>query len=349
VLAVIAAGSLLLESRFLVFNGNKWGDFRLFADVGLLAVAALLIALRVPLRAAVPALVALVLLQRTMQESGLYPTYPAASAYPPVPLLEPLKKIREPFRIAGEGVIFIPGASAMYGLEDVRGYSAMTLREMWISYALWSKPMPVSFNRIDDMTRPFLSFLNARFAMITIYTQTPKGWRDVMSYRKGRLIENENWIERAFVPRHVRLGFNEDQSLAQMQKETDFRDRAWVYAHEPRQERANGPGTVKIRPRKYGYEMDLAMDGDGWVIVSEPSWRGWRAYVDGHRVTHQTANIAFLGIYVPRGAHKVKLVFMPRSFVIGRAVTFGTIAALLLGYVGHLLLQRRNRGIAALG
>ena len=343
VLAVIAAGSLLLESRFLRFNENRWGDFRLAADVTLLGIAALIVVLR-PSRAAIPALIALVLLQRTTQESGLYPTYPAASAYPPIPLLEPLKKIREPFRIAGEGVIFIPGASAMYGLEDVRGYSAMTLRQVWASYPLWSVSMPVSFNRIDDLSRPFLSFLNARYAITTIYTPVPKGWHEVMSYRKGHLIENENAIERAFVPRRVVIGYDEKQALAQMQKETDFRDRAWLSAPLPHQERANGPGEVKIAPRKYGYAMDVTMSDDGWVVVSEPAWRGWRAYVDGRRIEHQVANIGFIGIHVPRGTHKVKLIYRPRSFVIGRALTLGTIAALLL----YPFIPRR-RGANAIG
>jgi uncharacterized membrane protein YfhO len=348
VLIFVAAGSLFIESRYLTINENYWGDFRLFADVGLLAVAALIIAWRWPMYAMMPVLVALVLLQRTTQEGSIYPTFPRASAYPAVPLLEPLKKIREPFRIAGEGMNFMPGTSAMYGLEDVRGYSAMTLREMWMAYELWTRPQPVSFNRIENLTRPFLSFLNTRYALIVIYMQTPPGWHDVMSYRMGRLIENDNVIERAFVPRHMRLGYDQAHQLAQMRTETDFRERAWAYADLPPQERANGPGEVKIRRRKYGYEMNVAMSEDGWVVVSEPAWRGWRAYVDGKRIEHQIANIAFIGIHVPKGTHKVKLIYMPRSFVIGRAITFGTIAALLLWYIAQLLLQRRNRSLAAL-
>jgi uncharacterized membrane protein YfhO len=333
VLLFITVGSYVLESRYLRFNENYWGDFRLFADVALLGIVALIVVLRTPMRFTAPALVALVLLQRTVQESAIVPTFRPSSAYPPVPLLEPLKKANGLYRIAGEGVNFVPGASAMYGLEDVRGYSAMILREIWDSYPLWSRDEPVSFNRIEGtegLSRPFLSFLNLRYAILVIYTQTPKGWHDVTSYRKSRLIEIDNVIERAFVPRRVVIGYDEKQTLDQMKRETDFRDRAWLSAPLSHQERANGPGEVKIEPRKYGYAMDVTMSDDGWVVASEPAWRGWRAYVDGRRIEHQVANIAFIGIHVPKGRHKVKLIYMPRSFVIGRALTLLTIVVLLL-------------------
>ena len=35
------------------------------------------------------------------------------------------------------------------------------------------------------------------------------------------------------------------------------------------------------------------MAQDGWIVVSEPAWKGWRAYIDGRRVEIQIANLAF--------------------------------------------------------
>ena len=342
VLVVITFGSLALESHHLTINAFPWGDFRLFADVALLAVASLMIALRMPLRIAAPALVALVLLQRTMQESAVYPTLPARSAYPSNPYLEPLRDIREPFRIIGHGMASVPETNAFYGVEDARGYSAMTLREMFMTYPLWCIHQPVFINRVDDLTRPFLSFLNIRFAIAGTYTPTPNGWHDVYSYRHAHLMENEHVIDRAFVPHFIRIGYSEAQSLNQMMKETDFRERAWIAAKMSPHEDANGTGDVDIARTKYGFMIDATMQNDGWIVVSEPSWKGWRAYIDGRRIQHQIANVAFLGIYVPKGTHKVRLIYMPRSFVIGRTITFVTMAALLLWFS----LSRAKRGIS---
>jgi len=348
VLAVIAWGSLMLEHHHLTINAYSFGDFRFFADVAFLAIAALMIALRTPMRVAAPALVALVLLERTMQEGSIIPTLPARSAYPPNPWVEPVRDIREPFRLAGHGMTLVPGTSAFYGIEDPRGYSAMTLREMFMTYPLWCIHQPVFFNRIDDLSRPFVSFLNIRFAIAGTYTQPPPGWHDIYSWRRAHLMENEHVIDRAFVPRFVRIGYDETQSLIQMNDETDFREHAWLYAKMPPHEQANGPGVVQIARSKYGFTIDATMQNAGWIVVSEPSWKGWRAYVDGRRIQHQIANVAFLGIYVPRGAHRVKLIYMPQSFVIGRTITFATMAALLLWGIAQFLLQRRNRRRAAL-
>jgi uncharacterized membrane protein YfhO len=44
----------------------------------------------------------------------------------------------------------------------------------------------------------------------------------------------------------------------------------------------------------------------------------------------QRANHAFLGIYVPQGRHRVRLVYLPQSFVIGRAITFATLLAITI-------------------
>src|ERR1051326_6942012 len=185
----------------------------------------------------------------------------------------------------------------------------MTLRAMYMTYPLWCIHQPVFFNRIDDLTRPFLSFLNIRFAVAGTYTPPPPGWHDVISYGRAHLMENERVIDRAFVPHFVRLGYDETQSLIQMNDETDFREHAWVDAKMPPHEQPNGPGEVQLARIKYGFLMNATMQNAGWIIVSEPSWKGWRAYVDGRRIQHQIANVSFLGIYVPKGAHRVKLIY----------------------------------------
>src|ERR1051326_2459384 len=349
-LFVVAIGSSFLESRSLTVNGNMWGDFRMLADVALLAIVVLLVAAHTPAHVAAPLLVALVLLQRTMQEESQVPVSPPASAYPPVPLFEPLKSVSGPYRIVGEGMAFVPGASAMYGLEDVRGYSAMILRELWNTYPLWCRVEPVSFNRVEGeaLTRPFLSFLNTRFGIIIVYMQTPKGWHDVLSYGHARLIENDNVIERAFVPRRVRVGYDEKETLEQMKNETDFRERAWLDSKSPPRELWNGPGVVSIERRRNGDRMDATRSDDAWPAAAGRAWAGWGPAVDGQPAEIRNANIAFLGIRVPKGRHKVNLIYRPRSFVIGRALTLARLAPWLLSGLAKFLHQRRNRLLAPL-
>jgi uncharacterized membrane protein YfhO len=76
--------------------------------------------------------------------------------------------------------------------------------------------------------------------------------------------------------------------------------------------------------------MDAAMDLDGWVVVSDSRWPGWRAYVDGKRVETLDANHAFIGIFVPKGTHRIRLMYRPEAFTRGRNVTVATVLAIAL-------------------
>jgi len=102
----------------------------------------------------------------------------------------------------------------------------------------------------------------------------------------------------------------------------------------------NGGGTTSIMPHDNGLQIDVSKDGDGFVVISELAWRGWRAYVDGQRVTTLRADHAFLAVFVPNGRHTIDLRYLPESFVIGRIITFATIALLLAVAIARRTMAR---------
>ncbi len=325
VLIVLTAGTLWLV-RFVKPNSENWGDYKEFAELAGAGILGLILSRRRPAGMILAAL----LLQRTISDGGTYKTFPARVAYPPIPILEPLEKIREPFRIVGAGMAFVPGTSTLYGLEDVRGYEAMTLLRYAETYRLWSIPQPVFFNRVDDLSRPFLSFLNVRFAITPRNYAPPAGWRVVARQRGSLLLENTHAIPRAFVPVRVRPYEASWQALNEMTFEKDFVGRAWIRVPMRANEAGNGPGRVSIARRPYGFELTADMQRDGWVVVSEAAWKGWCALIDGRRTTVELANTAFLSVFVPAGHHRVKVLYKPESFVIGRAITIATLAAIVI-------------------
>ena len=304
-----------------------WGRYKLAAELGGLAVA--LLAIRKP-----KLLLFVLLAQRHVSDGDIYRSLEQRLAYPPIPILEPLERDGEPFRITGHGLAFIPAMSTLYGLEDIRGYQAMTFRRTFETFPLWSIHQPVWFNRVDDLTRPFLSFLNVRYAITWDRDPPPPGWREVSRQKGSLLIENTRALPRAFVPRHVRVGHD---ALAEMAQETDFAERAWIERRTlVPHERANGPGTVVTRDAKLGYALDVTMGSDGYVVASLPAWKGWHAFIDGQRAPIHFANHAFIGVRVPRGTHRVRLVYLPATFLIGSVLS----ALTLLSVIGYRLSVR---------
>src|SRR5262249_32668343 len=105
----------------LVKNFPEWSHYAVFAEIGCLAIFA-------PLDGLKPVahlFLIILLVQRFLTVGDIYPTLPRAFAYPPIPIFASLKNIHEPFRIVGHQHAFIPGTSALYELEDVRGYEAL--------------------------------------------------------------------------------------------------------------------------------------------------------------------------------------------------------------------------------
>jgi len=272
------------------------------------------------------AVLAAVLLQRTHEDGRMYPAVPREAFFPRVPLIA---QIPRDARMTATGLLFTANNPAMYGLEDVRGYQAMTNKRLYETYPLWATYQHAWFNRVDDLTRPFLSFLNVRYAVAA--GDAPAGWRVLAEDRGTRLLENTHELPRAFVPRTIRYVRDGAGTVEAMKSAPDFTEAAWIEApeYEPH-EIANGGGQVTLQRSGLAYELTASMERAGWVVVSATAWKGWRAYVDGRRATPHFANHAFLGVYVPAGTHRVELRYLPDSFTRGRAVSLATAVLLLL-------------------
>ncbi|HEX2831526.1 MAG TPA: YfhO family protein [Thermoanaerobaculia bacterium] len=346
VCALLGLGQLWLQRNVtLAVTPADYGRYRVFAELFFPIVAVIALA-TARLRIAAPLLLALVIGQRALTELDTFPTFPAKAAYPAIPLFAPLQTIREPFRLVGEGTAFAPATNIFYGLEDPRGYDALTLDEYQRTYQLWCRRWGIWYNRVDDLTKPFLSFLNVRFAVQETSSPIPPGWREVKSDRGARLIENERVLPRIFIPNRVEVtGSHPIELVDRMESIRDFRDFAFITDSANPGVAVNGPGAITLRSRRLGgeYVFDAEMQRAGWVVISDCAWKGWKATIDGARMPPRRANAAFLGLFVPAGRHTVRVVYRPASFVRGRAITGTTLGALLAFAIVSRLRRARQR------
>ena len=143
----------------------------------------------------------------------------------------PRRDVREPFRIVGGATAFPPASNTFYGLEDVRGYEALTFNRFFQAYRIWAQRYGSWYYRVDDLTNPFLSFMNVRYAIQADTLPVPPGWRVVRASGGATLLENQNAIERLFIPARVVVGDTiPDAVIANMSDLRDFRTMAWIIA-----------------------------------------------------------------------------------------------------------------------
>jgi hypothetical protein len=292
-------------------------------------------------------ILALILVQRVWEDGAMYPALPEKAFYPTIPVFQYLKDDPQtPFRVVGMHYALVPDTAALYGLEDPRGYEAMTFQRLHDTYPLWSRSMPVSFNIVEDRSRTFLSFLNIKYAIGSLEQEPDEQWKLVLQDRYHRLFENTRVVPRAFVPRHVRYERTDERVLNGMRYTADFADTAWITVpHYPPHQISNGPGTLVMRRDGLAYDIDATMDLDGWVVISDSKWPGWRAYIDGKRVETQYANHAFVGVFVPKGKHHLRVVFQPEAFTRGRNVTLVTLGGLIVFFALRRYRRKQPRTI----
>jgi len=289
-------------------------------------------------RLAIVLVFAAIAAQRLAEDGNIHPTLPRRMFYPSVPLIAAVP--RDPlYRFTAIGNMVIPNVATMYGLEDVRGYSAMTYYPYVETMPLWSAQKR-TYHDVVDLSLPFLSFLGVRHAITPRTMEPPPGWRIIADDRSARLIENARAIPRVFVPRRIRFSDSDDTTLKEMAVATDFAEEAWVRG-APRMIE-NGEATLNVRRSGARYDIDADAHAPSRIVIAEAGWPGWRASVDGERANIEQANRAFLCVAIPKGRHRVRVEYLPDAFVQGRAISISTLALLGFGVLAKRRFTRRR-------
>ena len=303
--------------------------------------AAVLLWRRAP-AAALPATLAAVLAAgRVLEVGGLYPSCPEEMLAPRLPFLDAIPR-DAPVRMVAVGLRFIPNVSALYELEDVRGYESLTFRPFVATYSLWCEPQGPWFNRVDDLERPFLSFLNVGYALAPADAPPPRGWTLAARGRGVDVLRNERSLPRVFVPRRLRTAPDILQRLALLPAIADYGADGVVgpgAGVDAGPGRENGDASAVIEEyRGASLVVRVTARSDAIVATSIPAWPGWEAWLDGRGIDAVEYNVAFLAFRVPAGSHRLSLRYRPRSVVRG-----GIVSALTLAGLAGLAVARRRR------
>jgi hypothetical protein len=294
-------------------------------------------------------LAALLLVQRVGEMGRFYQSVDERVFYPEVAPLDALPHDGSSYRVVALGSTFLPNDATMYGLEDARGYNGVYHHRFSATWPLWTAPeLGYWYLSIGQLERPFLSFLNVRYALQPETLPVPAGWQSVTVGSDTRLLHNPAALNRAFVPPRLRLAGDRDRDLAWLRSRADFRRTVLL---EPLDGGAdlrsgvvtNGRGRVlAIRRAGTEYRLEMAMEETGWVVLSETHWRGWRARTGGRELPLGYAHHAFLAFEVPAGRHEVEVFYRPRSFEIGLALLVATIVALAAWWAAPSWSRRRR-------
>lgn len=109
-----------------------------------------------------------------------------------------------------------------------------------------------------------------------------------------------------------------------------------------------GSPAGSARISRYGaqqVEIDVETAVAGLLVISDSYYPGWRAMINGAPAPLVRANVAFRGVPVPAGRHRVRMVFDPLSVKLGFAASALAIAGNgVLWWRGSRSVARETRG-----
>jgi hypothetical protein len=221
----------------------------------------------------------------------------------------------EPWRVVGADWIFLPNASAQYGIEDVRGSDPMA----WAPYTRFFERLQVEGQALDvlrvrNVDDTAIDFLNVRFVIAEPGHGGADGWKRIYSGPDGELFENEQWVRRFFSPALLLPTSTHDPRDVD-----DLRSMAVVGDADLTGPTDNPPVTGMWMQQMSPTSFRLTVDASErtFIASSQPAPSGWKVEVNGEPVDIRPVNGAFIGFWVPEGSSKVRVSYEPASWRYG--------------------------------
>jgi len=261
-----------------------------------------------------------------------------------------------------EAISLLINARAMpLGLDDVQGYNPVQLK----GYVEFLNVLNQSTQNYHDaqilptgLLSPLLDLLNVRY--IVIPNELPAGrprpdliallatHKEVFHNDQIRVLENENALPRAWIVHNVIRADRATQLTILSENQIDPTKTALIAGanaapHVSTPESNATESLTVLAQTTDTLSVDANLSSDGIVVVSQSYANDWKAFVDGKSTPLYLSDGILQGIPVSAGAHKIELVYEPRSLRMGLWIT-GVSGALLAGVWVYAFANRKRAG-----
>ncbi len=90
-------------------------------------------------------------------------------------------------------------------------------------------------------------------------------------------------------------------------------------------------------------EIKVGAENDGFLVLNDTYYPGWKAWVDGVETEILRANYAFRGVYIEKGEHNVIMKYEPTYWKVGKRISLGSLGVFVVVSSGIIVLERRKK------
>jgi hypothetical protein len=235
--------------------------------------------------------------------------------------------------------VFPPNSLVVYGIADAQGYSPVLL-DYYVDFLNLIEDDISSSRRVYSLRYPaslssrLLDLLNVKY-VITIAEPGEEMARveqtddevDLVYDGEVKIYENRDVLPRTFVVADHKVLQEEEDVFAELTGQ-EFDPASYVILEQDPESRRTRAGALadestaeilEYKPNRV--IVNAEMSSDGFLVLSDLYYSGWRAFVDGEEQKVYKADYIFRAVQLGGGRHIVEFVFDPPSFKAGFSIS----------------------------
>ena len=221
-------------------------------------------------------------------------------------------------RLVGIGAgTLLPNFGMSRGIRDIRGYEPLQTERWDRFYQVLSPGTNDTHHPVPSLDAHLLALLKragCEFVLSAERYDLPG--LDLTSDRFPYLFRLSD-ASRLWIPRAAVQAVNPDQALARLSEGEPA-----VILEGRNRPLSTAPGTASwVVDLPDRVEIEVTMEGDGWLVLRDTFASGWRAQVDHQAVEIVRADYLFRAVRMPAGRHIVSFQYRPASFYWGVVVS----------------------------
>jgi hypothetical protein len=169
--------------------------------------------------------------------------------------------------------------------------------------------------------------------------KTNPRYRHAESLPGNELYENLTVLPRYFLVNGVRQASMEEAQRLIGKGAVDLHRTALIDQAVPLQGTGAQGAKGDIRTVRYepdSLELEVTAGGESFLVLSESFYPGWRAWVDDRTVEIYRTDVAFRGMVVPAGKHRVRMEFHPVIFFVSLGLSmFSAVLVMVIASTGR--------------
>ncbi len=236
-------------------------------------------------------------------------------------------------------IFLAPEANLIYGIATPDGYEYLYLKR-YVRFYEWLTLRPEGMgpyiHPLHHFNKDAADFLNVKYFLTSSFNESFEHRPDMQKRWEGegvRIYENLGALPRAFIVHRAVHFLDEEAAAGYLKKNLDRMRSEVVLEGAALSEGAVGVTSDSESVRFLRYEphevlLEARLKSDGYLVMSENHYPGWKAKVDGRPAELLRANTTFRAVRLAKGEHRIRMVYDPASVKMGLWISLAALGVL---------------------